>query len=154
MRPRNFPLPLCGLMVSLFTWSHPCENHTLQIIFGELVSSFSFTNESWKAEFKKTVFLKALSHLQKKNGLVNVPSVFNYVQSQWLTPFVGVSSPARNCGFCVLFNLWNGLKAGSSQWPSLAKRVEHGLLDGRRAQRSFRKRSLPTQSDEPSIFRL
>lgn len=95
----------------------PYSTDTLWRTCSSLV--FLFTNEFWKAEFKKTIFKIFLS-LQKKNGLINVTSVFNYVESQYSCLPSQLLSPlpdhqllgGGDHGFCLWFILLNVFKAG------------------------------------------
>lgn len=100
MRRKDFPFALCGLtVISPFAKFHPFKNHTQQIIFGDPVTIlFSFSQMSFAWLNLRRQLLRSFSlSLQKKNWLIDVASVFNYVESQAeLSPFLGFFFPARS----------------------------------------------------------
>lgn len=122
MRPVNCACHLCVLMVICpFAEFHPCKVHTQQVLCGEPVPVlFSCSQMSFERLNLKRQFFKIFLSLQKKNGLINVTSVFNYVESQYSCLPSQLLSPlpdhqllrGRDHGFCLWFILLNVFKAG------------------------------------------
>lgn len=116
----SFPFHLCGLMViSPFAKFHLCNYQ--QIILGEPVTiSFSSSETSFERLNLRRQFLRSFSAYKRKTGLLMLPLVFNYVESQLSYLPFGLLSPlpdhrllqVRDHGFCLCFILSNVLKAG------------------------------------------
>lgn len=163
MRRGNFPCRWCGLTVfSPFAKFHPCKNRPQQIIFGDPVTVlFSFSQMTLaRLNLRRQLLRSFPLSLQKKNWLINVASVFNYVESQAeLSPFLGFFFPARSppspserSWLLFMVHPFKCLKSRlSTQWPTgLEGRLQPpGWEEG---SGILPERSLHTLDDKPSMF--